>query len=67
MAYKFTAGQGRDTVTVRAISGHPTGVTIPSAQSGNARARINDPSTATGRALASSQPNTDRRRFVTHQ
>lgn len=65
MALKFV-GTTRQAVTVRAISGHPTGVTIPAGQGGAARAIINDPSTATGRALASSQPNTDRRRFVTH-
>lgn len=55
------------TATVRAISGHPTGITIPSAQIKGAQVRINDPSTRQGRVLASNQPNTDRRRFVTHQ
>lgn len=62
MAVKFVQQQ-RDAVTVRAISGHPTGVTLPAAQAEAVRL---DPSSATGRALASGQPNTDRRRFVTH-
>lgn len=67
MALKFVRANAQNSVSVRAISGHPTGVTIPGAQGANRAARVNDPSTAQGRVLASSQPNTDRRRFVTHQ
>lgn len=58
--------QDRPTVTVRTISGHPSGITLPDVQSKNARVRLSDPSTSQGRVLASSQPNTDPRRWVTH-
>jgi hypothetical protein len=66
MAFKFVTEQARQSVSASAISGHPTGVTIPSAQQGNRSARVGDPSSATGRALATMRPNTDPRRFVTH-
>lgn len=50
----------QQTVNVRTISGHATGTRIPAPASGN------DLGSRQARALASSQPNTDRRRFVTH-
>lgn len=63
MAVKFFQGP-TGAVSARAISGHPTGVTIPAAQ--RVQGRTFDQSTRQGRILASQQPNTDRRRFVTH-
>lgn len=53
-------------VSARMISGHATGITLPTAQKAATKSRVGDPSSAQGRVLAGRQPNTDRRRFVTH-
>lgn len=66
MAIGRAIGFARAAVSVRSISGQPTGVTVPGAQAANARARLGNPNVAQGNVLASQQPNTDRRRFVTH-
>jgi hypothetical protein len=49
--------------SVRAITGHPTGVTLPKAQRDRNSGFV-DLSTRQGRVLANQQPNTDPRRFV---
>lgn len=60
-------GGTRSAVTVRAITGHATGVSLSAAQQQHAQVALNDPSTRQARVLSSTMPNTDRRRFVTHR
>ena len=58
------AYQSPNTVTVRTISGHQVNTPISDVQAKNAGVIANDPSSNIARRLSSSQPNTDRRRFV---
>jgi hypothetical protein len=54
----------RSKVTVRTISGHPTGIALPQGAQARNRSIENNPGNRTSNVLASAQPNTDRRRYI---